>query len=194
MKIGITKCLKINSYSNYSDHNIHDNRKHNTQYWHTFKRGFLKNSNALQKSYRDTWHSIIRASAICISSMVKAKVGSTGVAGHKPCNSRLSATVWHAQQMRDISWWRPKWKENRIEMFRNILRLNKTSLVQRRTFGVTSVVCAIVVVWNDCKYMDPCPSLTGNKELIQGVTVQMTSILTRESRNTPSPLMLWIPE
>ena len=91
--------------------------KHNIQYC-TFKRGFLKNSNALQKSYRDTWHSIIRASAKCISWTVKAKVGSTGVAGHKPCNSRLSATVWHAQQIREILWWRPKCKENRIEMFK----------------------------------------------------------------------------
>ena len=156
MKIGITKCLKINSYSNYSDHNIHDNRKHNTQYWHTFKRGFLKNSNALQKSYRDTWHSIIRASAICISSMVKAKVGSTGVAGHKPCNSRLSATVWHAQQMREISWWRPKCKENRKEMFKSetdyclnrnfIYRQLKTSVKHRKLIKKSKklfYICAV---------------------------------------------------
>lgn len=157
MKIGITKCLKINSYSNYSDHNIHDNRKHNTQYWHTFKRGFLKNSNALQKSYRDTWHSIIRASAICISSMVKAKVGSTGVAGHKPCNSRLSATVWHAQQMREISWWRPKCKENRIEKFKSetdywlnrnfIYRQLKTSVKHRKLIKKSKKLFYICAVW-----------------------------------------------
>lgn len=29
MKIGIIKCLKINSYFNYSDYNIYDNRKYN---------------------------------------------------------------------------------------------------------------------------------------------------------------------
>jgi len=43
------------------------------------------------------------SSALTPFMIVKAKVGSTGVAGHKPCNNRLSATVWHAQQMREIS-------------------------------------------------------------------------------------------
>ena len=82
--------------------------KHNIQYC-TFKRGFLKNSNALQKSYRDTWHSIIRASAklawVAAGRVTKSLVYTSGFV----CLQRRLAPNALAEQ------WKPKWSQQVLQ-------------------------------------------------------------------------------
>jgi len=56
-------------------------------------RGLAEKFKAFTRSKIETGHSIIRAMANSISAVVNANVGSTGVAGHKPCQRKLSETL-----------------------------------------------------------------------------------------------------
>jgi hypothetical protein len=89
--------------------------------------GILK-SNALQKSFTETWHSKSKASIQSKRSNVNAKVGFLEVAGQRRNLAKETETASHGQDITESSCLRPTYDINNNSHEVSVLELNLKSV------------------------------------------------------------------